>query len=689
MHAGLFLKFRRRPVSLAAGLVLAGAGASALAQAPAEPPSLPAVTVSASPLGLSSRDVASPVDVLDADALLTRRAATLGETLDGQPGISASHFGAGASRPVIRGVDGPRVKVLADGAEVQDASTISPDHAVGVEPLLATQVEVLRGPAALAYGGGAVGGVVNVLDHKIPTELPLRTVQGSVEFRGASNGREGAAAFDVTGRAGSVALHAEGVKRDAGSYRVGKGWPDGSRVPGSYNETGTGSVGLSWIADRGYLGLAFTRQRNTYGLPGHNHAFEGCHTHGDSLHCGSHGAEGENDGHDHDHGGSGDVPYVELRSDRWDLRGELRDPLPGFAKLRLRAGFTDYRHDEIEGSEIATTFKSRAHDARLELEHKPIAGWRGVLGLQTTRRDFSALGEEAYVQPTLTTRQALFAVEEYRLRDWRFEAALRHEWQRVQAQTSATRARHNGSSASLGAVWSFAPRYALSASYTQAARLPTAEELYANGLHLATATFERGNAGLGRETSRNLDVTLRKLSGDTTFSASVFHNRVGNYIYARTLDAVDGLQLVDYTQRDATFTGLEGQVRQRLNASWGVTVFGDWVRAKLADGGNLPRVPARRLGLRVDARWQALQAQAEWVLVGRQDRVAAFESPTPGYGMLNLSASYAARLGGQDWLFYAKASNLTDKLAYAHTSFIKNAAPLAGRSLVVGARLEF
>jgi iron complex outermembrane recepter protein len=238
-------------------------------------------------------------------------------------------------------------------------------------------------------------------------------------------------------------------------------------------------------------------------------------------------------------------------------------------------------------------------------------------------------------------------------------------------------------------VWNFAPQYSLGASYTHAARLPTAEELYADGLHLATATYERGNAGLGRETSRNLDVTLRKTGGATTFSASVFRNRVGNYIYARTLDELDGLQLVEYTQRDATFTGLEGQVRQRLSANWAVTVFGDYVRAELDEGGNLPRVPAKRLGVRLETRWKALQAQAEIVGVARQDRVAAFESPTPGYGMLNLAVSYAARLGGQDWLFYAKASNLTDKLAYAHTSFIKTAAPLAGRNLTVGARMEF
>nr|WP_065308170.1 TonB-dependent receptor [Janthinobacterium psychrotolerans] len=663
------------------------APASALAQ---QAPTLPAVTVSASALSLGSDDMSTPVTVLEGDELVRAREATLGETLAGQPGIHSSHFGAGASRPIIRGMDGPRVKVLSDGAEVQDASTISPDHAVASEPMLAEQVEVLRGPSALAYGGGAVGGVVNVIDNKIPTRVPARGVEGSAEVRASSGAREKAGAFEVTGGSGNVAFHAEGVKRDAKEYKVGSGWQGGSKVAGSYNDTDTGSVGAAWVGSRGFLGLAFTSQRAEYGLPGHNHEFESCHPHGTHLHCGEHEEE-EGSDHDHGHEEGGAVPYVKLKSERWDVRGELRDPVPGFTRLRLRAAFTDYRHDEIEGSEIATTFKNKGHDARLEMEHMPLAGWRGVVGLQTTKRDFSALGEEAYVAPTVTKKHAAFLVEEYNLAQWRFEAGLRHEWQDIDVD-SATLKDHSasGTSISLGAVWKFAPQYSLGATASRTHRLPSAEELYANGVHMATATYELGNENLGKETSNNIDLTLRKYAGNTTFSLGAYRNRIDNYIFGSTLDSHEGFQLIEYAQRDATFTGVEGQIRQQLNPIFGASVFGDYVRARLDDGGgNLPRIPAQRLGVKFDASWQAWNGVAEFYRVGKQDKVAAFETSTPGYNMLNLSASYNTRIAGTPTQFYLKANNLTNELAYSHTSFIKNAAPLMGRNLTAGVRVTF
>lgn len=454
------------PVALAAMLALSGAGPIAQAQttAPAAAeaaPSLPPVTVSASGLQLGASDMTTPATVLEGDELVRRREATLGETLNSEPGITSSHFGAGASRPIIRGMDGPRVKVLSDGAELHDASTISPDHAVVSEPMLATQIEVLRGPSALIYGNGAVGGVVNVLDGKVPTAVPAKGLEGSAELRANTGAREGAGAFSLTGGTGNLAVHVEGVARDAGDYRVGKGWaPEGEatrKVLGSFNRTNTGSVGLSWVGDRGYLGAAYTRQTAKYGLPGHNHSFEGCHTHGNQLHCGAHEGEGE-DGHDHDHGaGHGDVPVVDLRSERFDIRGELRNPFAGFSALRVRAGVTDYVHDEVEDGAVSTTFKNKAYDTRIELQHEPIAGFKGVIGLQTSQRKFSAEGEEAYVQPTVTRRTSLFALEEYRLGDWRFEAALRHDRQTARAETSGIERSHNGTSASLGAVWKFTP----------------------------------------------------------------------------------------------------------------------------------------------------------------------------------------------------------------------------------------
>lgn len=673
----------RHPLAWAVLLSLAGA-APAWAQAEA---SLPEVTVSSSGLQLGASEMTQPVSVLEGDELVRRREATLGETLEGEPGITGSHFGAGASRPVIRGMDGARVRVLSDGSQLQDASTVSPDHAVVSEPLLATQVEVLRGPSALVYGAGAVGGVVNVLDGKVPTAIPQKGYEGSAELRAGSAAREKAGAVALTGGAGNVAVHVEAAGRDAGDYRVGSGWAGGSRVPGSFNRTDTGSVGLSWVGSRGYLGMALTRQNAKYGLPGHNHGFEGCHTHGDHLHCGSHDGHDHDDDHDHDHG---DVPVVDLRSERMDVRGELRDPFAGFTALRLRGGVTDYKHDEVEDGAVSTTFRNKAHDLRVELQHAPVAGLRGMFGVQTAQRKFSAVGEEAYVEPTLTRQWGVFMLEEYRIGDLRLEGALRHDRQTAELEDGTDRRRHGGTSASLGAVWRFAPGYAAGISLTRASRAPTAEELYARGLHMATSTYERGDAGLRAESSRNIDLSLRKTSGDTTFDVTVFRNRIRDYIYGRTLDEVDGLQLLQYAQADATFTGIEGRVRQRITPRLGVTLFGDSVRARLDGGGLLPRIAPMRAGVRLDANWQAWEGQVEWVQVARQDRVAQFETATPGYGMLNMGVAYNGRTGGgTPWQLYLKARNLTDRLAYAHTSFIKDAAPLAGRNVTLGVRVSF
>ncbi len=666
--------------------------ASAQAVAPAATETtLSEVKVSASGLGQSGSEMTTPASVLEGRELVLRREATLGETLSGEPGINSSHFGAGASRPIIRGMDGPRVKILSNGVELHDASTISPDHAVASEPMLATQVEVLRGPSALIHGGGAMGGVVNILDNKIPTAIPEKGYEGSVETRYGSGAREKAAAFSLTGGAGQVAVHAEGMARDAGDYRVGSGWSEGKRVDGSFNRTDTGSLGLSWIGSQGYLGAAYTRQASRYGLPGHSHDFEGCHTHGDHLHCGGHD-DHDHEGHDHehDHGHDHGVPEVNLVSERLDVRGELRQPFAGAAAIRFRAGVTDYRHDEIEEGAVATTFSNKAHDARVELEHLPIGGLRGLVGFQATNRKFSAVGEEAYVQPTETRRNSLFLLEEYRWQDWRFEGALRHERQTAEALTDGITRKHSGTSASLGAVWQLAPGYQLATSFTHSTRLPTVEELYARGLHMATSTYERGNADLQPEKSKAWDLSFRKTGGATTFGVSAFQHQVDNYIYGRTLDEHDGLQLLQYSQADARFTGLEGHVRQRINSQWAVTLFGDTVRARLDNGGALPRIPSARVGLRLDARWNSWQGMAEWVQVARQDCVAEFESSTPGYGMLNLSASYQLRTdGGTPWQIYLKASNLTDRLAYAHTSFIKSAAPLMGRNITVGVKVDF
>jgi len=281
-------------------------------------------------------------------------------------------------------------------------------------------------------------------------------------------------------------------------------------------------------------------------------------------------------------------------------------------------------------------------------------------------------------------------MEEYALGDWRLQAALRHERQKLAARRSGRERSHNGTSASLGVVWNVLFDYQLTGSLTRGQRLPGAEELYANGLHLGTSSFERGNAGLRRETSQALDLGLRKTAGDTTFAVNAFRNRMKGYIYGATLDMADGVQLLQYTQADARFTGMEAQIHHQFSRHWGLGIFGDTVRARRKSGAHLPRIPASRAGLRLNARWQGWSGQVEWLQVLKQNRTTAFETTTRGYGMLNLGASYTLRrAGAAPWHLFIQGRNLTDRLAYAHTSFIKNAAPLGGRNISVGVKVDF
>lgn len=644
------------------------------------------ITISASPLGLDKDAMGAPADVLDGSALILGREATLGSTLSALPGVNADTFGAGASRPVIRGQAAPRVQVLSDGSALMDASGVSPDHAIASEPMLAERIEVLRGPATLLYGGGAIGGVVNVLDNKIPTAIPADGPEGFAEVRGSTGSSERAAAFGLTAGSGNIAVHVEGLKRRSDEYRV-PNWSSGT-LKGSQSESATGSVGVSWIGDRGYIGLAYTGTQSEYGLVGHNHEYESCHAHGSHLHCGGHDGD---DGHDHgEHGADEAAPYVKLKNKRVDLRGEYRQPFAGIKKLSMRAGLTDYRHEEIEQGVVATTFKNHGYDVRLEAEHEPIAGWRGVLGVQTARSTFSALGEESFMPETVTQSGGVFLLEEYKLADWRFELGARQDWQSIRPDNAQPRSSLNASSVSGAAIWSFTPGYALALSLARSQRLPNAQELYAKGIHLATNTYELGSVDLGKETSRNMDLSLRKTAGDARFTLSVFHNQVKDYIYAQTLDQYEDFRLIKYAQHDAQFSGAEAQASYRVSRSFTAGVFGDLVYGRLTGGqGNLPRIPAARAGVRGKWLWQDWSADVELYRVFRQSQLADHETTTPGYNMVNAGVSYDGRWGASNYTVYARVSNLFDQLALNHASFVASSAPLPGRRVTLGVRMEY
>jgi len=647
--------------------------------------------------------IASPYGVISAERALERGAGTLGEALDGLTGVRADTFGAGASRPVIRGQTAPRVKVLSDSASVLDASDISPDHAVTVDPLLGARIEVLRGPATLLYGGGAIGGVVNVLDNKIPSALPEGGIDGRLIVRGNSVAEERAFGGEASAAlGGGWVLHAEGSSIDRDDYRAPGQAHD--RVEGSYAESRNASAGLSWVGERGHVGLAYSYREDDYGLPGHSHEYEGCHPHGSALHCGSHDA-GEGHDHDHDHGHEhAHLASVDLESKRVDLRGEFTDPLPGISRIRFRASHTDYRHDEIEDGEVGSTFTHKGYDSRVELQHRPLAGWSGVFGVQHSDTRFGAEGTEAFLPTVDSVATGLFLVEHYELNDrWHFEIGGRHEWLKHTPRDDARRRPafdDTASSFSGAAIWEFRPDVSLTLSASRSQRLPHAQELYARGIHLATNTYECGliphpltcgglenNAPYGKETARNVELILRKTAGDLSFSLGAYRNEVDHYIYARTLDQYEDFRLIKYSQADVRFQGVEAEIDYRLTDALTVGAFADGVRARFKDGGDLPRIPASRLGAR--AQWDrgALAGEIEFYRVNRQRDIAAFETQTPGYDMLDLSVSYT--LGDGRTRLFARASNLLDEQVWNHASFLADSVPLPGRNLSAGLSYTF
>jgi len=661
-------------------------------------------------IGEDPSKIASPYSVISADKLVSG-SGTLGEALEGLPGVRADTFGGGASRPVIRGQGAPRVKVLSDSSSIFDASDISPDHAVTVDPLLGERIEVLRGPATLLYGGGAIGGVVNVLDNKIPTYIPQNGVEGRVAVRGNTVANEKATAAAVSTHLGNgLVLHSEASWRDAHDYKV----PDQEekRADGTFSESKNGSVGLSWVTDQGYTGIAYSYREDDYGLPGHSDEYADCHSHSNGkLDCGGHGGGG---GGQHHHGGGGghdDVPLIALLNRRIDLRSEYRDVLPGVSRIRLRGAHIDYRHHEIEDDDLdgATTFSNKGFEGRVEVEHAPIGNVQGVVGVQYSDTQFEATGPEAFLPQVDTQSTGLFVVEHIDVSDQlHVELGARQEWLKHEPVNDSRNRPIMDSTAmsySSAAIWSFQPDLSLTLSAAQSQRLPHAQELYARGVHMATNTYECGllptaltcgNAAedkpYQREVSNNVELLLRKTEGMLTFSVGGFVNEIDDYIYARTLDVEDDVfRLIKYSQRDAKFKGYEAEVTWHADEGTAITGFTDSVSAKFDDGTRVPRIPATRYGARLNAELpvSGLDGELEFYRVREQKAIAVadYETVTPGYSMLNLSLNF--RLPDNRTRFFFRAANLLDYKVLNHASFLAKVVPQPGRNLSVGMSYDF
>jgi iron complex outermembrane recepter protein len=661
----------------------------------------PEIIVTA-PYARDRKLVATAVTVLQGDALQLQQRSTIGETLARQPGVSASFFGPNASRPILRGLDNERVRVLTDGIGSFDVSNTSVDHAVAANPLLADRVEILRGPAALLFGSGAIGGVVNMRDLRIPREVPDGPhVDASAGLASAARERNIAAALNMPLGGGFVA-HVDGSFFQSDNYRTGgfvfseglraEAAEEGGEVAedaqarGRLDNTGarTWDVagGLAWIGQDGAnFGFAVSHLENRYGIPnglelGHEEEHEGEEHEGEEEHA-------------HE-----DITLA-MRQTRVDVRGAL--PLSGaFKELRVRGGWANYRHDEIEAEgEIGTSFFNKSWEARLELVQANVNGWQGATGVQYFSRNFRAVGEEAYIPANETRQIGLFTLQEFDLGAFRLEGGARYEHAEVTSAVIGRERRFDAISLSAGGSADLGGGFRLALSVARTERAPAAEELFANGAHAATRAFEIGNPNFGLERQLGAEAVLRGRGNGWRLELSAFVNRFDNYIFLNpTGDEEDELPVFQYNQADANFWGIEAEagvkVAQLGSTRFDITGLLDYTRATiLSGGGAVPRIPPLRMIGGVEATGGSIGGRLELEHVTAQERLAGFETRTPAWTMVNASLSWKPFGPEAATTVILQANNIFDVEARRHASFLKDVAPLFGRDIRLSVRTAF
>lgn len=622
---------------------------------------------------------------LEDEKLAEQRGATLGETLGRQPGISNASFGPGVGLPVIRGQSGARAPILQNGLGAQDVSSLSPDHASGVDPARAKSVEVLRGPATLRYGSGAIGGVVNVRDGRIPEEIPEKGVTGALEYRHDTVSDRNEETFTLDAGKGPFAAHLDGFHRERDDVDIGgkailgeTEHNTGGYIANSDGRSQGGAAGFSLAGEEGFAGAAVSRLENDYGIPLTGHE-------------------------------EGGAVRIDLAQTRYDLAGMWRKPAAGVASLRASLGHVDYQHSELEGSEVASTFFNEASEGRLELAHEPFGPLQGMAGMQARGGTLEVVGEEASLPRSDIQSQAGFWLEEARLDDWRLGWGLRGEQQSIHAEGRGER-RHTplGAAASLG--WEPREGNAVTLSWMRSQRAPQAQELFADGVHHATQSFELGDENLGLETSHSLELgvgfDVRRVRGEI----NLFHTWAGDYIHAANtgqffdhdsesiVDACpvgdECLPVLRSAQRDAVFRGYEASLTLPLLLEGGgaldLTLFSDYTRGAFQGGGDVPRMPPLRYGARLDYAKGSWAAFATATRGEEQNHAGENETPTDGYVALDMGVEYRVKAGdyGAARLF-ARGRNLLDENIRSSVSFLRNFAPEPGRGAELGVRFEF
>ncbi|MGK0441152.1 MAG: iron complex outermembrane receptor protein [Pseudohongiellaceae bacterium] len=653
---------------------------------------------------------ALPVTVLTGDELRSAATSTIGDTLSNKPGLANASFGPAVGQPVIRGQQGPRVSVMQNSIKSADASNISADHAVSIEPLLADSIEVLRGPATLLFGGGAIGGVVNVIDSRIPMVRREET-SGGVEYR-----HDGASDLDVTAfrldsGQGDFALHIDGLYREWNNIDIPGDAIDEAALDSLHTDEdheeeerentrgyvdNTGgrtknlTIGGSYFFENGLFGVSVSRLENSYGIPSAGHAH-----HEDEL--------ATDDLETEEEGGI----LLDVEQTRYDSRLELEDPLKGIHSVKWLMSYTDYQHNEIEPDGlVGTAFKNNTWETRVEVAHEPIAGWHGVFGLQWRQGDFSAVGEESFIPQTDSNALGLFVVEGFDYGDWTYELGLRVDQDELKPDSdSAKNESFTSISTSASALWQINEQWQASVALSSAERAPVTEELYSNVdampgdefvVHAATQSIEIGNPSLDSEQSSNIDMKLSWQGTRARIETTVFYNDFSDFIYSQNTGVEqDELPVLMYEQQDASFKGVEFEAHftllEQTNGQLELTVFGDIIRGDFDKAGDVPRLPPHRLGGKLSYVQRDWSTFISFMDAAKQDKPGLNETETAGYTRWDLGADY--RMSGvsadDSLLLFVKANNITDEEIRLSTSFLRNFTPEAGRSIVAGLRYSF
>ena len=707
--------------------------------------------ITASPFVERKAELVVPSNELSGAKLRRLTESSLGATLSSLAGLHSTYYGPGAGRPVIRGLDGDRLRILNQGTDTFDVSQTSPDHAIGTEPLFAEEIEVVRGPASLLYGNAAIGGVVNVIGKELPKRKASAPISGRAEAYYGSVSDEKSYGMALQGGEGNFAWSAGFLDRESNDFEIpgfaeslyqmeaeehdedehheedehhdeDEEHEEGEEhdeehgeeeevfgvLENSFVNTRSGYLGLGWFSNNGSLALSFSNYGTDYGVPGHSHAHghEDEHGHGEDEH--EEGEENEEEEHhDEDEHGDEESVKIDLDQSRFSLRGELIDPVNFLKSLELDMSLGDYRHVELEGDEVGTVFERDGYEVRLTGVHNPIGNFAGAFGFQAKVDDFSAIGEEAFIPASETTQYGIFMVERLNQEWGAWEFGGRLESVDIDPVDPSLESRSFDTlNASVGFVRRIDDRSAFSANLVFAERAPNASEIYAYGPHVGTQTFEIGKASIDEEFSTSLDLSYRLTAGAITGEFTAFYSDFTNFIYLQFLDHEDaeliygeldtyGLDVFRATAADAKFYGFEMDLRYHIvdeaDRAMHVDLIYDQIRAtNESSGTNMPRIPTRRLGLRYEYQTAAWTFGAEGRWQDEASNLAPTALPTDSYTLLNADVRYRIRATDTTTVdLFAIATNLGDEEARPNTSFLKDLAPMPGRSFRLGLRTSF